>query len=92
MQWDEISALAALAGTLVVLVGSAAAIVQLKHLRLTYQIETYTELMRQLNSPEMVAARQYIETCDFHDPVTLQNALSEGVDHRVLMYGGFIKR
>jgi hypothetical protein len=89
MQWDEISALAALGGTLVVLVGSMAAIIQLKHLRLTYQIETYIELMRQMNSPEMVAAREYIATCDFHDPVTLQKALSEGVDHRVLMYGGY---
>lgn len=65
MRWDEISALAALAGTLVVLVGAVAAIVQLKHLRLTYQIETYIELMRQLNSPEMVAAREYLEKCDF---------------------------
>ena len=40
MGWDEISALAAIVGTLVVLVGAVAAIVQLKHLRLTYQIET----------------------------------------------------
>ena len=89
MQWDEISALAALGGTLVILAGTVAAIVQLKHLRLTYQIETYIELARQMNSPEMVAAREYIETCDFHDPATLQKALTEGVDHRVLMYGGF---
>jgi hypothetical protein len=89
MQWDEISALAALGGTLVVLAGFVAAILQLKHLRLTYQIETYIELMRQMNSPEMVAAREYIESRDFHDPVTLQQALGEGVDHRVLMYGGY---
>lgn len=89
MRWDEISALATLGGTLVILVGSLAAIVQLKHLRLTYQIEAYIELMRQMNSPDMVAAREYLETCDFHDPVTLEAALSAGVDHRVLMYGGF---
>jgi hypothetical protein len=89
MRWDEISALAALGGTLVILAGSVAAIVQLKHLRLTYQIETYIELMRQMNSPEMVAAREYLESCDFHDPATLAQALSEGVDHRVLMYGGY---
>lgn len=91
MGWDEISALAALAGTLVVLAGSVAAIAQLKHLRLTYQIESYVELMGRLNSPEMVAAREYVETCDFHDPVQLEKALSEGVDHRVLMYGGFFQ-
>lgn len=89
MQWDEISALAALGGTLVILAGSVAAIVQLKHLRLTYQIETYIELMRQINSPEMVAAREYVESCDFSDPATLQTALRDGVDHRVLMYGGY---
>ena len=89
MHWDEISALAALAGTLVVLVGSLAAIVQLKHLRLTYQIESYIDLMGRLNSPEMVAAREYLEACDFQDTALLQKALSEGLDHRVLMYGGF---
>ena len=89
MRWDEISALAALAGAIVVLVGSVAAIVQLKHLRLTYQIETYVDLMGRLNSPEMVAAREYVETCDFSDPMLLQKALDDGADHRILMFGGF---
>ena len=92
MAWDEIGALAALAGTLVVLVGSVAAIVQLKHLRLTYQIESYIELMGRLNGPEMVAAREYVETCDFSDPAVLVKALNEGIDHRVLMYGGFYQQ
>lgn len=87
--WEEISALAALAGTLVVLVGSVAAIMQLKHLRLAYQIQSYVDLMGRLNSPEMVAAREYVETCDFHDPAQREKALSAGADHRVLMYGGF---
>jgi len=89
MGWDEISALAAIAGALVVLVGAVAAIVQLKHLRLTYQIETYVDLMGRLNSPEMVAAREYVETCDFRDAASLEKMLREGIDHRVLMYGGF---
>jgi hypothetical protein len=89
MQRDEVGALAALAGTLVVLVGSVAAIVQLKHLRLTYQIESYVDLMGRANSPEMVAAREYVEACDFHDAELLETALREGLDHRVLMYGGF---
>lgn len=92
MGWDEISALAALAGTLVVLVGTVAAIVQLKHLRLTYQIESYIELMGRLNDPEMVAAREYVETCDFSDPAVLVKALNEGIDYRVLMYGGFYQQ
>src|SRR5579862_4953611 len=89
MGWDELSALAALAGSLVVLAGTIAAIVQLKHLRLTYQIESYVDLMRHLNSPEMVAATEYVKTCDFHDPAQREKALAEGVDHRVLMYGGY---
>jgi hypothetical protein len=92
MGWDEISALAALAGTLVVLVGSVAAIVQLKHLRLTYQIESYVDLMGRLSSPEMVAAREYVESCDFRDPALLEQALRAGVDHRVVMYGGFYQQ
>ncbi len=89
MKWDEISALAALASALVVLVGAVAAIMQLKHLRLAYQIESYVDLMGKLNSPEMVAAREYLETCDFHDLSQLERALSGGVDHRLIMYGGF---
>lgn len=89
MGWDEIGALSALAGTLVVLIGSVAAIMQLKHLRLTYQIETYVDLMGRLNSPELVAAREYLESCDFNDPAQLEKALSEGLDHRLVMYGGF---
>jgi len=88
MGWDAIGALAAVAGTLVVLVGSIAAIAQLKHLRLTYQIESYVDLMGQLNAAEMVAAREYLETCDFHDPAVLEKALRDGIDHRVIMYGG----
>lgn len=89
MGWDEIGALAALAGTLVVLAGSVAAVVQLKHLRLTYQVESYIELMKQLNSPEMVAASEYMKTCDFDDPEQLEKALNEGIDQRVRIYGGF---
>jgi hypothetical protein len=92
MRWEEISALSALAGTLVVLVGSVAAIVQLKHLRLTYQIESYIDLMGRLNTPEMVAAREYFDTCDFRDPVLLEKALNDGLDHRLLMYGGFFQQ
>jgi hypothetical protein len=42
-----------------------------------------------MNSPEMVAAREYVEACDFSNTAALDKALREGVDHRVLMYGGF---
>lgn len=60
MGWDEISALAALGGMLVVLIGSVAAIVQLKHLRLTYQIESYIRLQRPcgaISSPQAAVQR-----------------------------------
>ncbi len=91
MALDQIGALASIVGTFVLLVGSIAAIVQLKHLRLTYQLETYLNLMSQLFDPTMVAAREYLDGIDFHDPQTLERALTEGIDHRVLMYVGYFQ-
>lgn len=91
MGWDQISALATLGGTLVVLGGTVAAVVQLKHLRLTYQIESYLEMARLINSREMVEAREYLETQDFRDPKTLEAALNGSLDPRIAMYGGFFQ-
>ena len=89
MGWDELSAIGSIGATLVILVGSIAAVVQLKHLRLSNQMETYLDLMRQLNSPEMIEAREYAESHDFEDPEVLRKAFEGGLDHRILFVGGF---
>lgn len=89
MAWEELTAIGSIGGALVLLIGSAAAVIQLRHMRLANQMEVYLELMRQLNSPEMVAAREYVESHDFENSATLHKAFADGIDHRVLMLGGF---
>jgi len=87
--WDELTAIGSIAAAIVILIGSAAAVVQLKHLRLSNQLESYLDLMRQLNSPEMIEAREYTESCDFEDPEVLRKAFADGLDRRLILTGGF---
>ncbi len=89
MGWDELSAIGSIGATLVILVGSIAAVVQLKHLRLSNQLETYLDMMRQLNSHEMIEAREYAESHDFEDPAVLHKAFEGVLDHRIFLIGGF---
>ena len=89
MGWDELSAIGSIAGALVLLVGSIAAVIQLQHLRLSNQMGVYLDLMRQLNSPEMIAAREYVESHNFEDPETLREAFAGGLDQRIIMVGGY---
>ena len=89
MGWDELSAIGSIGATFVLLVGSVAAVIQLRHMRLANQMGVYLELMRQLNSPEMLGAREYVESHNFDDPETLRKAFASGLDQRVLMVGGF---
>lgn len=89
MAWDELTAIGSIAGALVLFVGSAAAVVQLRHMRLANQTGVYLDLMRQLNSPDMIGAREYVEAHDFEDPEVLRKAFDDGIDQRVLMLGGF---
>jgi hypothetical protein len=87
--WDEISAIGSVAAAVVLLIGSIAAIFQLRYMRLANQTGVYLDLMRQLNSPEMIAAREYTESCDFDKPEVLRKALADGIDHRLILIGGF---
>ena len=89
MGWDQLSAIGSVAAALVILVGSLAAIVQLKHLRLSYQMETYLDLMRQLNSPEMIEAREFVESHNFRIPPRFEKRSQMDFNRRILMVGGF---
>jgi hypothetical protein len=91
MSWDAISAIGSLLAAVVLLVAAIAAIVQLKHLRLANQMGSYLELMRQLSTPEMVAAREYVESCNFDDPEAVRKAFAGGLDNRILIVGGFFQ-
>jgi hypothetical protein len=45
MAWDALSALGSIAGALILLIGTIAAIIQLKHLRVANQLQCYLQLM-----------------------------------------------
>lgn len=88
MGWDAAAAVGSIAGAFILLGGTVAAIVQLRHLRLTYQIESYLDIMQRLTSNEMVEAREFVESQDFSDPDVLAAALENGIDKRIMLYGG----
>lgn len=87
MAWDALTAFGSIAGALILLIGSVAAIVQIKHLRVANQLECYLHLMEKIHAPEMVDARKYIETTDFTDPQALQAATTPDLDSRIRMVG-----
>lgn len=89
MGWDELSAIGSIAATFVLLVGSIAAVIQLRHMRLANQMGVYLDLMRQINSAQIIEAREYVESHNFEDPEALRNAFEGGLDQRILMLGGF---
>jgi hypothetical protein len=91
VSWDGISAIGSLGAAVVLLVAAIAAIVQLRHLRLANQMGSYLELMRQLSTPEMVAAREYVESCNFDDPEAVRQAFAGGLDNRILVVGSFFQ-
>lgn len=70
------------------LVASIAALLQLKHLRLSNQLTAYLHVMEKLWSPEMVAARVWLESQDFSDLSVLDAAYN---DPRVRMVGSFFQ-
>ncbi|MGZ3508581.1 MAG: DUF4760 domain-containing protein [Vulcanimicrobiaceae bacterium] len=87
MAWDAVTAVGSVAGALILLIGTIAAIVQLKHLRVANQLECYLQLMERLNSREMVEARKYIETTDFTNPEVLREATTPDLDNRIRVVG-----
>lgn len=89
MWWNELSAIGSIAAVLVLLVGSVAALIQLRHMRLANQMGVYLELMGQFNSAEMIEAREYVESHNFEDPDALRKAFESGLDQRIFMLGGF---
>jgi hypothetical protein len=89
MGWEALTAIGSIAAAVILLVGSFAAIVQLRHLRQANQIESYVALMERLASPEMIEARSYVESEDFTDREKLAKHFELGLDHRILLIGAF---
>lgn len=91
MTWEAVTAVGSIAGALILLVGTLAALMQLRHLRLTYQIESYLAIMSELNSPEMVAAREFVLAQDVSDRKALEAIFEGGIDQRIVRIGGFLQ-
>jgi hypothetical protein len=87
MAWEALTGIAAVASALILLVGSVAAILQLRDLRLANQLGVYIQLIEQMQSADIVDARKYIETRDFNDPAVLQAAISPSIDPRIVALG-----
>ena len=87
MSWEALTALASVASALIVLVASAAAVLQLRHLRLANQLEAYLDIMTSFQSPEMTAARSFLATCDMTDPATVASLTSPVVEPRLSAVG-----
>jgi hypothetical protein len=87
MSWEALSAIASLASAVIVLVAAVAAVLQLRHLRLANQLESYLEVMTAQQSPEFIEARRFLQSQDFTDPVVLRAATFPELDNRIVAIG-----
>lgn len=75
MTWEIVSAIGSLLAGVVLLVASIAAVLQLRHLRLSNQMTAYFHIMERIHSPEFLEARQSLESLDLRDPGTLDDII-----------------
>ncbi len=87
VSWEATTALASVASALIVLVASAAAVLQLRHLRLANQLQAYLDIKKAYDSPEFQAARHFLRTCDMSDPDTVAAMTMPIVDPRLNAIG-----
>lgn len=91
MAWDAMAAFGSAASALILLIGSVAALVQLKHMRLANQLECYLQLTRASHSTEMNEARKFVERSNFSDPETLRAATEPDLDNRIRLIGVYFQ-
>jgi hypothetical protein len=87
MSWEALSALGSLASAVIVLVAAIAAVLQLRHLRLANQLQTYMQFATLLHSAEMSEASRFVSSQDFSDAQTLRAATTPVADPRIMMVG-----
>jgi hypothetical protein len=87
MSWEALSAIASLTSAVIFLVAAGAAVMQLRHLRLANQLQSYLEIMSAMQSPELIESRRFIHSQDFTDPEILRAATVPEVDRRILAIG-----
>lgn len=90
MTWEEIAALGSIASAVILAIGSVAAVVQLRHARLSNQLEGYLTLYRQSNSLEMNDARMYVRGLPIADDATAAKHVADGIDPRITLLGNYL--
>lgn len=90
MTWEEIAALGSIASAVILAIGSVAAVIQLRHARLSNQLEGYLSLYRQSNSAEMSDARTYVHQIPIADDAAAAKHVAAGIDPRISLVGNFL--
>jgi hypothetical protein len=87
MSWEALTALASLVNATIVVVAAFAAVLQLRHLRLANQLQSYLQFTQAMQAPEFIEARRFLQTHDFADPETLAAATTPELDRRLSTIG-----
>jgi len=87
MSWEALTALAALVNVIIVVVAALAAVLQIRHLRLANQLQSYLQFTQAMQEPEFIEARLFLQTHDFTDPETLAAATTPELDRRLSTIG-----
>src|SRR6202035_5148465 len=87
MSWEAVTALAAVANATIVMVAAVAAVLQIRHLRLGNQLQSYLQISNETQTAEMLEARRYLRSLDLANPETLNAATTPQVDSRVITVG-----
>ena len=90
MTWESITALAAIVNCVVLAVAAVAAVMQLSHLRLANQLESYAHYTERIQSSEMAEARAFLESLDLSTPALVERAITP-LDHRVAFLGAHLQ-
>jgi len=61
MSWEALTAVVSVASVVVLAAAAIAAVIQIRHLRAGNQLEGFLEVSRELESPELLTARAFVE-------------------------------
>ncbi len=92
MSLQDLNALAAIGTFVVIAVTAGAALIQIRHLRVGYQLQSFLFIMERLNSMEMIEARTFclVELPQkMNDAGFLENERSSSGDPRIALVGNF---
>ncbi len=92
MIWNILSAMGSLLAAIVLLAASIAAVLQLKHLRLSNQLLVFLNAAEAYQSQDLTEARVWFESQDFRDPSVVDAACSNGGDPHVRVLGTYFDR